>query len=684
MSHPEHRAKLAATATVNDHGQFEIHAITAGMGNGWNFTEAALSASIKLWDGVNSMVDHVGWFDMPSVMKLGGVAHSPEWDADAKAIKLTLKPFGPLGAAMQELATEYLAARQANQPVPNVGFSADIGFTAKGQEVIAITRVHSLDLVLDPARGGDFIAALQQVRAIQELPPTQGYRPQESRMSDPSTTPSPASTQATAPAGTLSEQLKNDAAAVRMLLGEQTKLQAVQAEADAMRAIRLQSCKYLLDTALAASHLPAPSQDHIRKTFAERVFEPNELTGAIDDQRALAAQLTAGAVVQGPGRISAMFDGNDQIQVAMDDLLGAERAPALKNLKVHKLSGIREAYIGFTADHDFTGAFNFERALFQHTTATFPSLVKNAMNKVIATRWEQLGKAGYDWWDKIATVEHLNDLKTVTWIITGTVGDLPTVAEGAEYTELQTGDGEETSAVVTYGGYVGITRRALINDDTKKLRAIPLNLANAGMRKISRLVAAIFTDNSGIGPTLADTGALFNNTAVTTAGGHANLLTTALGTTYTAWEAAAAAMYNQPMLIRNAATYYGTGDKQALDPKFCLVPRALKGQAEALFIPRWQADVEAIAAAGGPTYGGHVIPLTVPEWTDATDWAAVADPLLAPGVMIGHPFGLMPSIFIAGDERDPAMFANDEARIKARHELAVGVADYRPLHKSNV
>jgi hypothetical protein len=48
------------------------------------------------------------------------------------------------------------------------------------------------------------------------------------------------------------------------------------------------------------------------------------------------------------------------------------------------------------------------------------------------------------------------------------------------------------------------------------------------MRLISGLVAAVFTDNSGVGPTMADTGALFNATAVTTAGEHANLLTTAL------------------------------------------------------------------------------------------------------------------------------------------------------------
>jgi hypothetical protein len=44
----------------------------------------------------------------------------------------------------------------------------------------------------------------------------------------------------------------------------------------------------------------------------------------------------------------------------------------------------------------------------------------------------------------------------------------------------------------------------------------------------------------------------------------------------------------------------------------------------------------------------------------------------------------MPEIFIANRETDPAVFMNDEHRIKVRHFLAVLVQDFRPLHKSNV
>ena len=51
---------------------------------------------------------------------------------------------------------------------------------------------------------------------------------------------------------------------------------------------------------------------------------------------------------------------------------------------------------------------------------------------------------------------------------------------------------------------------------------------------------------------------------------------------------------------------------------------------------------------------------------------------------VGERFGLMPEIFIASDQQSPAVFMNDEHRIKVRHFLAVWVNDYRPLYKANV
>ena len=76
--------------------------------------------------------------------------------------------------------------------------------------------------------------------------------------------------------------------------------------------------------------------------------------------------------------------------------------------------------------------------------------------------------------------------------------------------------------------------------------------------------------------------------------------------------------------------------------------------------------------------------LVVPEWTDATDWAAAADPAELEGVCIGYRFGRTPELFVADGETSGAMFTNDEMRIKVRFIYALGIGDYRALYKHNV
>jgi hypothetical protein len=179
---------------------------------------------------------------------------------------------------------------------------------------------------------------------------------------------------------------------------------------------------------------------------------------------------------------------------------------------------------------------------------------------------------------------------------------------------------------------------------------------------------------------MADTGALFNATAVTTAGGHANLRTTALAAAE--WDEVCNAVYSQPMLIAKETGYYGTGPAMAIDPKYCLVPRELRLTAMKILYPTWEnaANIHSENLQQGQL--GDVV--VVPEWTDTNNWAAVVDPRLVSGVVVCERFGLMPEVFIAGDELSPAVFMNDEHRIKVRHFLAVLVQDFRALHKSNV
>ncbi len=628
---------VAGPAPAAADGRFEILAISAGEGNGWLFSAAALQASLPLWQGAECFVDHA--LSGRSLRDLAGVFSQPAWDEAARGIRLVLHPAGPSGPLAAALGREMTAQSAAGKPLPGVGFSADLLFRAEGRQVTEILKVLSVDVVIHPARGGKFLRSLQSAGLMNE-------RMEETGMSE--------TIQTTAAEPTL-------------------------AAAEEIHQARLGLCAGLLDSSLAAAHLPAALARRMREQFSGRVFEAAELQTAIEDGRKLVSELTGGLVVQGPGRVHGMFDTRDRLQAAADDLLGARRDPGLENVQAERLSGIRELYLTLTGDYDLHGGY-FPQRVQLAGTLDFSGLVKNALNKVVAERWQELGQAGYDWWQRVATVEHFTSLQSITGILMGTVGDLPEVDEGDAYGELTVGDSPETASFKKYGGYIPLTLELIDRDETRKLRAYPRELAAAGLRKISKLVSEIFTINSGVGPTLADGGALFNATAVTTAGGHKNLLTTALSSA--AWETVCSAVYDQPLLIKQAAGVYGSGPKMALNPRYLLAPRALQLTAMKVLYPAWEnaANIHSENLQRG--LAGDVV--TVPEWTDVNNWAAVCDPRVAPAIFVGERFGLMPEIFIAGDETSPAVFSNDEHRLKVRHFLAVWVNDFRPLHKSNV
>jgi hypothetical protein len=685
------QARFAVDGTLTAAGDFEVLAITAGEGNGWQFSEECLRESVALWDGAECFMDH-SWFGGHSIRDLAGVIHGAAYDAVQKGIRGKMRLMGPSAPLLRELSKEMLAegaARDASErgdsehtaPLPRVGFSADVVFTAQGRKVNKILRVQSVDLVFNPARGGAFLRALNSVQAA-AMPATNmpAYIPKGVfSMADGNE-----STQ-THPAGssTVQAQMSQDAAgrssdlnAVRQLLDVQREQVRMVEEA---RQVRAEMCGYLLESGLAAAKLPAAMVARVRKQFSGRVFEPSELTEAIDDARKLTAELTAGQVIAGPGRVSAMFNSEDKLQAAVDDLFGVARSKELQGVQTARLSGIRELYLMLTGDDDMHGGYRADRVRLA-TTSDFTGLVKNALNKIVVNRWEELGRAGYDWWQKIVTVEHCTSLNQVTGILVGTVGSLPTVAEGGEYTELAIGDSPEVGSFTKYGGYIPLTLELIDRDETRKLREYPKQLAAAGLRNISSQIAGIFTSNSGAGPTMADSGALFNSTAVTTKGGHANLLTVALAAAQ--WDVVSAAVYNQPMLTKQDVGYYGVGPKMGINPRYLLVPRALTLTGNKILYPQWENTANIHSENQQQGQAGDVI--TVPEWTDATDWAAVCDPRVAPAIFVGERFGLMPEIFISGDNLSPAVFTNDESRLKVRHFLATWVADYRPMHKENV
>ena len=611
------RIHLAGKSKWNAETPLHILAISTGSGNGWDFDEAVLRESLPLWQGTECFIDH-SWSER-SVRDLAGICTDPIWQADQQGIGLSLTPSGPAADLLTELSAEMCANRE---PLPAVGFSADLLFSASGSHVDRILRVFSVDLVVHPARGGKF-NPIQPEKEIENM-----------------------------------EEVQNSLNQGNSLVGK-----------DEGTGQRDQMCACLLETSLQAASLPDPISERIRSQFNGRSFNADELTKAISDARQLMSDLNAGTLIQGAGRISEMTSSEDQISAALHDLLGAKRPAGMESVQPARLSGIREFYTRMTGDFDFHGGYDRSRAQFAATT-DLPGVLKNAMNKLVVARWEELGRSGYRWWEPVVQVEHFNSLQDITGVLVGEVTVLPTVAEGADYTELNVSDSSETGTWGKYGGYVGLTLEMFERDETHKLRQYPNKLASAALRRISALVGGIFTTNSGVGPTMADTYNVFNTAH------HANLGTAALSAA--AWEAASKAIYDQPMVIPSG----GTAPKLALDAKYLLVPRDLRLTGMQILYPSFAHEANIFSENMQKGQMGDVI--TVPEFSDAADWAAVADPRLAPGIILGERFGVLPEIIIADGETNGALFTNDEIRMKVRHWVSVFVADHRPLFKANV
>ena len=619
-------------------GGFEILCITAGNGNGWEFPADVLRAAVPLFDGVQCFIDHLPMdsVDGHSVRDAAGMITEPVFDESVQGIRAHLIPFGPSADLLRETCNEIL---NMDGMESKIGFSADLGFNCEGNVVTEIVKIYSVDLVVDPARGGAVLRALNSLRRKHEAARMRG-------------------------------QMANDQRAITELSASYRQNAVLQQEAAKVRTLRAEMCRHVLDTALAGCGLPTPIRERIRKNFSSRVFEPNELEEAIRDGREMFAQLTAGQSVKGiSGRVSGMYSSQDQIVAAVHDLLGAQRPREVRGVQCARLSGIRELYTMMTGDYDFHGGYYAERAQFA-TTADLPGILKNALNKLVAQRWDELGASGYRWWEKVVTVEHFENLQDITGILVGELTLLPSVAEGAAYTALGIKDSPEVSSWNKYGGYIGLTIEMFERDDTMRLRQYPFKLATAGLRRISSLVASVFTANNGTGPAMADGCSVFE------AAGHKNLGTSAL--TAAAWETASQAIWDQDMLVASG----GTAPKLAVDARYLIVPRALRLAAQRILYPSlaYEANITSENLQRGQ-FGDVVV---CPEFTDPTNWAAAADPTIAPAIYIGERFGLMPEIYIADNQLTGALFTNDEIRVKARHFLNVMVADYRPLYKSNV
>jgi len=674
----EDRARLALDVDLaaSDGGaRYAVTLVKAGDTlHGWRFPAPVLAAAVGQFEGASCFVDHVGWLQAgASVRDLVGVIADVGWDADVGdrggiSGRLRLSN-APAAEWVENLVDQIIEDRGNGLPVPNVGLSADVfcGYIYEGRTKVAtvVRSVYSVDVVFYPAAGGSFDRVLNSVTRIKGGVEMAKEKVTEDGKAVDSVAASvaPGSGEDRVIAKEIPPPGGVEAVQTAVAVEAATAADAASQQAEAL--LRSQ-CQTVLEGALTWCDLPQPMKDAVRVQFSGRVFAPETLDAEIERYRTMLAGMLEDKVIRGAGdaldgaNVSGMLTSMDRIELAFERLMGLEIADSHSD--VARLSGIREMYLMMTGDYDFYGRFFPERVQLSNvTTASMTSVVKNVLNKLLLKAYNVRPR----WWSPIAYEEDFGTLNQITWMKSGGIGNLPTVVEGAAYTELDWSDNEETADFLKKGGYIGITLEMMDRDDVGAVRRVPREIGNAAWRTLSGLVSALFTANAGVGPTMADTVALFD------AAGHTNLLTTALSAAQ--WDVVIQAVYQQTEPTSAAVL--------GIRPQFLLVPIELERTAMTILEQPW-SDTDNKHYLE-PRYKSSRV-VTVPEWTDANDWAAVCAPEDCPGVCIGYRYGRSPELFVADDQVVGSMFTNDEMRIKCRFFVAVGVADYRPLHKSNV
>ncbi len=470
--------------------------------------------------------------------------------------------------------------------------------------------------------------------------------------------------------------------------------------ADVSHRMDLIESKTILKRRLSESRLPTELQTLIASQFSGKVFAEGALMKTIKRTREAFTSLDRSGEVSGLGS-----GGNIRMGMAPQDIQEIE---FLRLLAGHSdFRGLERNEEEFVQDRLSETSFgdwvkagrpNYgtrrmsewvyeilggnplvdQRASEAITTSGMSSIVKNAVNILLAASYSKR----FRWWEPLVKQEEVDTIDDATLVRTYGMDSLAVVNEGAAYTELEWADEEETASFVKKGNFAGITIETLLRDKVNEVRRIPDRLATSWYNTISGLVSAVFTTNTAAGPVLADTGALFNATAIGSAGGHVNLLTTALS--LTAYDAAYTAMQKQ------TDQTLGTGSRLLIKPKYLLVPTDLR--ANAMQIRNSELIPGSTNNDINPYYQDFEV-VVVPEWTDTDNWALAADPNEFPAIWLIFLRGrTVPELFTADSETVGAMFTNDVLRYKVRmltwrfsstYDCAP-VADFRPLHKSNV
>jgi hypothetical protein len=298
-----------------------------------------------------------------------------------------------------------------------------------------------------------------------------------------------------------------------------------------------------------------------------------------------------------------------------------------------------------------------------HSTSDFPDILADVMGKSLRQAYS-LAPLTWNRWCKKVTTPDFKPIKRLQLGITGTMQEIP---EGGEYTFGTLTESKETYAVGTFGFGLSFTRQMLINDDLDAFSRIAPDLGRRARVLEERTAYGILTANAA----LADGGALFNNTAVTTPGGHANLGSGVI-TVENIGALRALMQAQQPL-----GTSTTNPDYLATEPRYMLVPSSKDFLAKQVVSSTVDPSKSNAAINPVNSLGLEVISSPYLQANSGIIWYLLADP---------NDIDTVEMAFLEGEEspviEEEDEFDNDTRKMKVRHNLRAKAIDFRGMVRS--
>lgn len=296
------------------------------------------------------------------------------------------------------------------------------------------------------------------------------------------------------------------------------------------------------------------------------------------------------------------------------------------------------------------------------STSDFPLLLANTANKSLRKSYEQATPTWRIW----AGVGSVSDFKSNFRGNLGSFNSLAVIPEGGEYKAGNISEEGESIQAQTKGRYLSLTRQMIINDDLGVFVDRASKLGFAAARTVNEDVYAKLAAN----PTMSDTGTLFNATAETTAGGHANYTSSG-----TAISIASLAVGEGQM-----AAHKDKDQRTALNfsPKYLLVPRAKKMVAwDILNSPTDNTQSNPAKKNYAASLGLEIVTDYELDRASTTGWYLVTDPNIAPVIEVA---------FLDGNQTpytdETVDFFTDAMIMKVRLDYGVAAMEWRGGYKN--